>query len=203
MSIDLNSIKAGQDAWWKPNLFPNGDFSVDERSTYTIGGNMPYLPPNIDDVYPIIGNKILWQNRPTDTSRQPYIRFPEINCKPLTIYTLSWWERQVAPVGTLSSNCIVLFSTIGFLPINYDVNYNRKFNRVSVTFTTPENCTFLRVQLGNRITNNSHVHCAYDGIYLCEGDYTPYHWVDNIDRINTPEDFVYPQIRNYSPFINN
>jgi hypothetical protein len=65
------------------------------------------------------------------------------------------------------------------LAMNNSVILDTKFNQISFTFTTPANCAKFRFRLGT-YGNSATMHTEYDGIYVCEGNVTPYHWVDKI-----------------------
>ena len=202
MSINLNAIKAGGQRWWRPNLFLNGNFADDitvgahfytnastfQRVQSIVGGNA--LP-----VYPVVGKYLYWLSSPADLTDPQILFLQNIPCKPQTSYTVSWWEMNANPPTIVSSGSYVYYNNGSILNLSHvPIKDNSNFHRVSVTFQTPANVTSFQLRLGLHISgtyNNNVVHLSYDGIYVCEGTETPYHWVDAINGIDTLADFVY------------
>ncbi|MCC8145637.1 MAG: hypothetical protein LIO93_04190 [Bacteroidales bacterium] len=200
MSVNVSSIRTGQEKWWRENIFPNGDFSnttIQYANSWNEvadpGPNRLFYHPQINEDFPVIGQYMLWQNKPTTGPINTYINFGKIAVEPLTTYTLSWWERHIGG-GQMSNSRIdqyVGITRVSTFPVEYALRFG-EFYKVSFTFkTTNATELYIAVILGTKRPAALHCHTAYDGVYLCKGTDTPYHWTPKLSEINTLDDYIY------------
>ena len=212
--------KVNKQRWWRPNLFMNGDFSKNATQFpyYLTGGDLGGSCQIISDLDAPVGNKAIvlsYKANTTYTKSDPkkasrtfdYIHFrKKMTFKKNETYTFSWWEKHtghqmIYPRSYISFHAEnndpnSLGPTINSetISLDYASIANGKYNKVSVTVKMPSNpqCVYFVLNLGLHLENlHSGAKSYYSGIYVCKGEETPYHWIDEESCIDTHEDYLY------------